>query len=169
MTTSLDQAFGSRVFVRGFLLNNQMTDFAFVPTGPDGPLANAVQPGKRPRSSMSPTIVTDRDNRLVLTLGARGGSYIIPFVIQSLVGVLDWNLDVQQAIALPRHATFGGNLDLDRSIARIAPALRELGWTVVETELPASSMQGIAVVRRGDAVQLVGGADPRREGEALGD
>src|SRR4029453_51270 len=111
----------------------------------------------------SPPIVTDREGRLVLTLGSPGGARIIPFVIQSLVGVLDWNLDVQQAIAAPRHVTLGGPLELEKgsALTKIAPALRELGWTVAENDL-VSGLQGIAVVRRGEAVQLVGGADPRR-------
>jgi gamma-glutamyltranspeptidase/glutathione hydrolase len=119
---------------------------------------------------MAPTLVVDRDRRLVLTLGSPGGARIIPFVIQTLVGVLDWNLDVQQAISAPRHVTLGGPLELEKASALLkqAPALRELGWTVAENEL-VSGLQGIAVVRRGDTVQLVGGADPRREGEALGD
>ncbi len=170
MTTTIEQGFGSRVFVRGFLLNNQMTDFAFAPTGPDGPVANAVAPGKRPRSSMAPTIVLDREGRLELTLGSPGGARIIPYVTQTLIGAIDWNLDVQQAVSAPRHVTLGGPLEFEKgsALVKLAPALRELGWTVAENEL-ISGLQAIAVVRRGDTVQLVGGADPRREGEALGD
>ena len=170
MTTTIENGFGSRVLVRGFLLNNQMTDFAFAPKDGDMPVANAVAPGKRPRSSMAPTIVSDRDGRLALTIGSPGGARIIPYVIQTLVGVLDWNLDMQQAIAAPRHVTLGGPLELEKgsALARLAPQLKELGWTVAENEL-VSGLQGIAVVRRGDTTQLVGGADPRREGEALGD
>ncbi len=170
MTTTIENAFGARVFVRGFLLNNQLTDFALNPRDGDLVVANAVAGGKRPRSSMAPTIVTDAEGRLLLSLGSPGGARIIPYVVQTLVAFLDWDLDIQQAISLPRHVTLGGPLEIEKGSALqlIAPGLKERGHTVVENEL-VSGLQGIAVIRRGDAVQLMGGADPRREGEALGD
>jgi len=170
MTTTIENAFGARVFVRGFLLNNQLTDFALNPRDGDQLVANAVAGGKRPRSSMSPTIVTDAGGRLLLSLGSPGGARIIPYVVQTLVAFLDWDLDIQQAISLPRHVTLGGPLEIEKGSAleHIAAALKERGHTVVENEL-VSGLQGIAVIRRGDAVQIMGAADPRREGEALGD
>ncbi|MGQ0665174.1 MAG: gamma-glutamyltransferase [Pseudomonadota bacterium] len=170
MTTSIENAFGSRVFVRGFLLNNQLTDFAFRPTDGERPAANRVEPGKRPRSSMSPTIVTDRERRLVLTLGSPGGARIIPYVVQTLVAMLDWGLDIQAAIGQPRHVNLNGTTELERDtgLAALAPGLRALGHGV-ETRDLASGLQGIAVIRLADGARLVGGADPRREGVALGD
>jgi gamma-glutamyltranspeptidase/glutathione hydrolase len=171
MTTSIENAFGSRVFVRGFLLNNQLTDFAFDPTDGQRVVANAVAGGKRPRSSMSPTIVTDAAGELLLTLGSPGGARIIPFVLQTLVAHLDWGLDIQQAISLARHATTGGAIEIERETslaATVAEALRARGHMVAEVEL-VSGLQGISVRRDGDAARLSGGADPRREGDAVGD
>lgn len=170
MTTTIENAFGARVFVRGFLLNNQLTDFAFNPRDGERTVANAVAGGKRPRSSMAPTIVTDSEGRLALTLGSPGGARIIPYVVQTLVGVLDWGLDIQAAISQPRHVTLGGPIEIERGsiLTTLAPALRERGHTVAENEL-VSGLQGIAVVRDGATMRLVGGADPRREGEAFGD
>jgi len=170
MTSSIENAFGSKVFVRGFLLNNQLTDFSFKPTDGDQLVANRVEPNKRPRSSMAPTIVLDREGRLVLTVGSSGGGRIIPHVVQTLVGVLEWNLDIQAAINLPHHVSMNGPVELEygQPIAGLAHALRTLGHTV-EIRSQTSGLQGIMVVRRNNTTQLVGGADPRREGQALGD
>jgi gamma-glutamyltranspeptidase/glutathione hydrolase len=170
LTSSIENAFGSRVFVRGFLLNNQLTDFAFTPREGDRSAANRVEPGKRPRSSMAPTIVTDRQGQLVLTVGSPGGSRIIPYVVKTLVATLDWGLDIQAAMNLPHHANLNGPIELERGtpIAAIAPELRALGHAVEAREL-TSGLHGIAVIRRGESVQLLGGADPRREGEAMGE
>jgi gamma-glutamyltranspeptidase/glutathione hydrolase len=170
MTTSIENTFGSRIMVRGFLLNNQMTDFAFRPKDGETPVANRVQRGKRPRSSMSPTIVTDRAGRLVLVLGSSGASRIIPYVVQTLVGVIDWRLDIQRAISLPHFTTSGGSLSLERgtSIVALQPALESRGHTVEVMHLTSGS-QGIAVQRRKTGVRYIGGVDPRREGHAIGD
>jgi gamma-glutamyltranspeptidase/glutathione hydrolase len=170
MTTTIENAFGARVFVRGFLLNNQLTDFAFDPMDGDRVVANAVAGGKRPRSSMAPTIVTDADGGLLLALGSPGGARIIPYVLQTLVAHLDWGLDIQQAISMPRHVTLGGAVEIERGSTLLAQAeaLRALGHTVAENDL-VSGLQGIAVRRDGDALRLMGGADPRREGDAAGD
>ena len=105
MTTTIESAFGSFHMVDGFLLNNQLTDFSAQPTAPDGsPLANRVEPGKRPRSSMAPTLVFDRGNghrgEVLLAAGSPGGSVIIQFVVKTLVGMLDWELDPQQAVSM---------------------------------------------------------------------
>jgi gamma-glutamyltranspeptidase/glutathione hydrolase len=170
MTSSIEQAFGSRVFVRGFLLNNHMTDFALKPRDGDVPNINRIEPGKRPRSSMSPTIVVDREGRLVLTLGSPGGPRIIPYVAQALVATLDWGLDLQRAFALPHAVNMNGatELEKDTPLAALAPELKALGHDVT-LAVHTSGLHGIQVVRRQGRQQLVGGADPRREGEALGD
>ena len=170
MTTTIENAFGARVMVRGFLLNNQLTDFAFDPMDGDRQVANAVAGGKRPRSSMSPTIVLDAEDRPVLVLGSPGGARIIPYVIQTLVAHLDWGLDIQEAISLPRHATLGGAVEIERgsSLSAAAEALRARGHAVAENEL-VSGLQGIAIGRGPGGLVLAGGADPRREGEAHGD
>ncbi|MBI3505340.1 MAG: gamma-glutamyltransferase [Proteobacteria bacterium] len=170
MTSSIEQAFGSRVMVRGFLLNNHMTDFALKPRDGDVPNINRIEPGKRPRSSMSPTIVVDRDGKLVMTLGSPGGARIIPYVAQAIVAALDWNLDLQRAFALPHAVNLNGVTELERDtpIAVLAPELRALGHEVV-LNAQTSGLHGIQIIRRQGRTQLVGGADPRREGEALGD
>jgi gamma-glutamyltranspeptidase/glutathione hydrolase len=170
LTSSIENAFGSRVFVRGFLLNNQLTDFAFDPREGDRRTANRVEPGKRPRSSMAPTIVTDREGQLVLTVGSPGGARIIPYVVQTLVATLDWGLNIQAAISLPHHVNMNGPIELEsgKPIAALAAPMRAMGH-LVETRHLTSGLHGIAVVRRGDSVQLMGGADPRREGEAIGE
>lgn len=169
-TSSIENAFGSRVLVRGFLLNNQLTDFAFMPREGERVAANAVAAGKRPRSSMAPTIVTDRQGQLVLTLGSPGGPRIIPYVLQTLVAHLDWGLDIQAAISLPRFANMNGPVELERGmpVTALAGELRQLGH-MVEIRPLTSGLHAIAVVRTGGVTALVGGADPRREGEALGD
>ena len=170
LTSSIENAFGSRVFVRGFLLNNQLTDFAFTPGEGAHLLANRVEAGKRPRSSMAPTIVTDRDGQLVMTVGSPGGPRIIPYVTQTLIATLDWNLDIQAAMNLPHHANMNGPTELERGTraTALAPELRRLGH-MVEFKDMTSGLHGVMVVRRGNTAQLVGGADPRREGEAIGE
>ena len=172
MTTTIEDVFGSRMMVRGFLLNNQLTDFSFVPTSDGLPVANRVQPGKRPRSSMAPALVFDRTSgQLVGTVGSPGGSQIIGYVTKTLVGVLDWNLDVQQAISLPNFGSRNGPTELERG--RFTPstveALKARGHDVREIDM-ASGLQGIFRVRLpSGAIGWAGGADPRREGVALGD
>ena len=171
LTSTIENVFGARLFVRGFLLNNQMTDFALKPTDEAGNLAiNRVEPGKRPRSSMSPTIVLDRERRLVMTLGSPGGPRIIPYVVQALVGTIDWRLDMQRAFDLPHHANLNGKTQVEEgtNLAGLVDDLQKLGHEV-EIVPMTSGLHGISVVRRGDKTQLIGGADPRREGVAVGD
>ncbi len=166
MTTTIEAAFGSKIFVRGFLLNNELTDFSRLPNDERGrPVANRVEGGKRPRSSMSPTIVF-RDGQPVLAVGAPGGTAIINFVAKTLVGVMDWKLDIQQAIALPNFGSRNGCTELESGagLKPLAPLLRLRGHEVCAFDLP-SGLHGIAVGPDG----LQGGADPRREGLALGD
>ena len=175
MTTTIEAAFGSRRFVStdptrpgGFLLNNQLSDFSFVPRDADGrPVANRVQPGKRPRSSMSPTLVFDgRTGELLMTAGSPGGALIIHYTAKALLGVWAWGLSPQAALDLPNAGTTGGPLLLEtgRFPESTAAALRARGHTVQTTDMTSGAQ---ALVRR-DGVWL-GGADPRREGVVAGD
>jgi gamma-glutamyltranspeptidase/glutathione hydrolase len=152
--------------VRGFLLNNQLTDFSFRPEVEGRKVANRVQPGKRPRSSMSPTIVTGPDGRFRLAVGSPGGSRIIGYTAQRVLAVLDWGLNVQQAIALPNAVNRNGatELEADTPAAALAGPLRARGHAV---EIPTMTSGLHAIERRPDG-SLAGGADPRREGRALG-
>jgi gamma-glutamyltranspeptidase/glutathione hydrolase len=175
MTTTIEAAFGAGLMADGgtglpggYLLNNEMTDFSALPADAQGhPVANRVQPGKRPRSSMSPTLVFDAaDGRLLMTLGSPGGPAIIHFTAKTLVGSLQWGLDVQRAIDMPNFGSFGGPvlLEAGRFSAATIAALRALGHVVVETGL-TSGLQ--AIQRQGPG--WFGGADPRREGAVVGD
>jgi gamma-glutamyltranspeptidase / glutathione hydrolase len=175
MTTTIEDVFGARLMSDGgtglsggFLLNNELTDFSLAPTDAQGrPIANRVQPGKRPRSSMSPTLVFDRrDGRLAMSLGSPGGAAIIHFSAKTLLGTLEWGLDAQRAIDLPNFGSFNGPTVLERG--RFPPAtieaLRARGHTVNEIEM-TSGLQAIQRTPRG----WHGGADPRREGVVMGD
>jgi gamma-glutamyltranspeptidase / glutathione hydrolase len=175
MTTTIETVWGARILADGgtakaggFLLNNQLTDFSLAPTDAQGQLiANRVQPGKRPRSSMSPTLVFDRaDGRLLMSLGSPGGAAIIHFTAKTLIASLDWGLDVQRAIDLPNFGSFNGPTALEAG--RFAPAtleaLRQRGHVVVEMDL-TSGLQAIQRTPNG----WFGGADPRREGVVMGD
>jgi gamma-glutamyltranspeptidase/glutathione hydrolase len=172
MTTSIEDQFGARLMVRGFLLNNQLTDFSFAPGADGRPIANRVQPGKRPRSSMAPTLVFDRaSGELLASIGSPGGSQIINYVARALVGLLDWNLDVQAAIAMPNFGSRNGPTEVEagRIDAAVVEGLRSRGHDVREIAM-TSGIQGIVRVRLPDGRWgWAGGADPRREGIALGD
>ena len=172
MTTSIEDAFGARLMVRGFLLNNQLTDFSFAPGEGGKPIANRVQPGKRPRSSMAPTLVFDRaSGELLATVGSPGGSQIIGYVAKTLVGVLDWDLDIQQAISLANFGSRNGPTEVEQGrVGRsVVEGLRARGHEVREIPM-TSGLQGIVRVRLADGRPAwAGGADPRREGVALGD
>ena len=165
MTTSVENAFGSRLLVAGFLLNNQLTDFSFVPTDGGTAVANRVEPGKRPRSSMSPTIVL-KDGRPVYALGSPGGSRIIPFVANTLIGLIDWDLDIQAAVSMPHLTNRFGTYDLEEgtAAASMSADLEALGFKTAVRELN-SGLHGIAI----GAAGRTRGAAPRREGVALGD
>lgn len=172
MTTTVEAAFGSHVMVEGFLLNNQMTDFSFIPEENGQPVANRVEPGKRPRSAMAPTLVFDRKSgELLATVGSPGGSQIIEYVSKSLVAMLDWNLDPQAAISLPNFGSRNGATELETGLfsPALKQALKDKGHALSEIDM-TSGIQ--AIIRTRDAqgkVSLSGGADPRREGEAAGD
>lgn len=167
MTTSVEAAFGSHVMTNGFLLNNQLTDFSFIPEENGKPVANRIAPGKRPRSSMAPTLVFDRNSgELVATIGSPGGSQIIEYVNKSLVGLLDWKLNPQDAISL---GNFGSrNVDTELEAGRFSPALvqqlQDRGHKVALIDMTSGTQ---IIMRSKDG--WVGGADPRREGTALGD
>jgi len=166
MTTSIEFAFGSQRMVRGFLLNNQLTDFSFVAEHDGRPVANRIEPGKRPRSSMAPTMVFDRDGALVLVLGSAGGSAIINHVVKTLVAALDRNLEIQQAIDQPNFGSRNGPTELERGTAAAdwAAPLRALGHEVRMIDMN-SGVHAIQRTRDG----WRGGADPRREGAVKGD
>ncbi|MBC8238912.1 MAG: gamma-glutamyltransferase [Alphaproteobacteria bacterium] len=166
MTSSIETQFGSRLMVRGFLLNNQLTDFAFEAERNGAPLANSPEAGKRPRSSMAPTLVFDDAGRVVLAIGSPGGSSIIGYVTQSLIATLDWNLNIQQAIDLPHFLNKNGKTSIEEGTAleQLKPALEQMGHEV-DVRKMVSGLQGIALGDNG----LEGGADPRREGVAAGD
>jgi gamma-glutamyltranspeptidase/glutathione hydrolase len=166
MTTTIEHAFGSRILVRGFLLNNQLTDFGFLPTVAGRPNANRVEGGKRPRSSMSPTLVFERDGRLKMALGSPGGLAIINYVAKTLVATLDWGMDIQAAISSPNFGSTNGPTFLERrtAIEELGDALAERGHVLNFTPL-TSGLHGIERVSGG----WRGGADPRREGVAAGD
>ena len=172
MTTTIESAFGSHVMVQGFLLNNEMTDFSFIPEENGQKVANRVEPGKRPRSSMAPTLIFDRQSgEFLATLGSPGGSQIIEYVAKSTIGLLDWNLDPQAAINLPNFGSRNGPTELEQGqfSAELIQALKDKGHSVSEIDMTSGTQ---AIVRVKDAqgnASLAGGADPRREGEALGD
>jgi gamma-glutamyltranspeptidase/glutathione hydrolase len=159
MTTTIEAVFGSRIMVRGFLLNNQLTDFDFMPGAP-----NSVAPGKRPRSSMAPTIVFEGE-RVHMAVGSPGGSMIINYVAKALVGTLDWGLDMQAAIDLPNYGSRNGPtlIELGSRYEALAPALEQRGHQVERIVLQ-SGLHGIERVRGGWRA----GADPRRDGAVRG-
>ncbi len=166
MTASIESAFGARVMARGFLLNNELTDFSFRPQVDGQPVANRVEPGKRPRSSMSPTLVLDRRGRFVMAIGSPGGSRIIGYTAKAIIAALDWNLTMQEAVALPNFVNRNGATDLEAGTAAEAAkaALEALGHEVNVRDL-TSGLHGIRLTPAG----LQGGADPRREGVVLGE
>ena len=175
MTTTIESSFGNGVMVPGggFLLNNELTDFSFAPTTADGtPIANRVQPGKRPRSSMSPTIVLDGDGQVELVTGSPGGSSIIGYTAQSIVNVVDFGLDAQQAVNIPHHQNRNGSTSLeapipgvtiDYDVEALKAALEARGHPVSVGVL-TSGLSVIQVTGAG----LVGGADYRRDGAVGG-
>jgi gamma-glutamyltranspeptidase / glutathione hydrolase len=166
LTTTIESSFGSRVMVRGFLLNNELTDFNFLPVEEGAQVANSVAPGKRPRSSMAPFLVFDAaTGALEMTVGSPGGSHIIGFVAKTLVATLDWRMDMQAAIDLPNFGSRNGPTEIEKGteLERLRPTLRAMGHEVVAIDL-TSGVQGIRRTPSG----WEGGADPRREGVARG-
>ena len=169
MTTTIEAGFGSRVMAAGFLLNNQLTDFSFQPIDREGrPVANAVGPGKRPRSSMAPTLVFDPSGRLMAVLGSPGGSRIILYVVKTVIALIDWELDAQAASAGLNFGSRGDGFEIESNpalpTAAIIDAMRSRGHAVRPDEM-TSGVHVVRIRRQG----LEGGADPRREGIARGD
>jgi gamma-glutamyltranspeptidase/glutathione hydrolase len=165
MTSSIENGFGARLMSGGFLLNNQLTDFSFAPEKDGSAVANRVEPGKRPRSSMSPTIIL-KDGKPLHALGSPGGSSIIPYVVTTIVALIDWKMDMQQAIAQPHLTNRFGPYDLEAGTSAVdmAKDLEALGYKIAEKE-QNSGLHGVSFTPAG----LAGGADPRREGVAVGD
>jgi gamma-glutamyltranspeptidase/glutathione hydrolase len=163
MTTSVESPFGSGRMAGGFFLNNQLTDFSFTPRGPDGALLpNAAEPGKRPRSSMSPVIVLDAEGGFHLATGSPGGNSIIAYTAKTLVAMLDWGLDPQAAAALPNVVARGDVVRIEDGFdPAILEELRARGFTI---EGGRGENSGIHIVRVGEDGALEGGADPRRDG-----
>ncbi|WP_430240712.1 gamma-glutamyltransferase [Neorhizobium sp. DAR64861/K0K2] len=161
MTTTIENGFGSRLMVNGFLLNNELTDFSFKTHDGSLPVANRVEPGKRPRSSMAPTIVM-KDGKPLMAIGSPGGSQIIGYVAQALVAFIDWGMPVEQIVAQPHLINRFGTYDIEAGTR--AEPLKSLGYEVKAGEM-TSGLQAIEITDRG----LAGSADPRREGIATGE
>ncbi|KIC17051.1 gamma-glutamyltransferase [Leisingera sp. ANG-DT] len=163
MTTTIENAFGSRLMAAGFLLNNELTDFSFRTHADGVPIANRLEPGKRPRSSMAPTIVL-KDGKPVLAIGSPGGSRIIGYVAKSIIAWADWGMDIQAALALPHLVNRFGTYDVEAgtSAEELSEALTDMGYEVNARDLTS----GLHAIEIGDG--LKGAADPRREGIALG-
>lgn len=166
MTTTVENAFGSRQMVDGFLLNNQLTDFSFLPDKNGHAVANRVEPGKRPRSSMSPTIVL-KGGKAAFAIGSPGGSDIIPYVAETLIALIDWKMNIEEAVSFPHFVNRYGPYDLekDSSASAMRQGLEALGYTV-DFKDENSGLNGVAIQADGT---IEGGADPRRNGVALGD
>jgi gamma-glutamyltranspeptidase / glutathione hydrolase len=167
MTTTIEYAFGSGLMTKsGFLLNNELTDFSFLPVADGKLVANRVEPGKRSQSAMAPTIVYDATGRVYMVAGSVGGSAMINYVAKTLIGVLDWGLDPQAAIALPNVGSRNGptELEADTPAVALAPKLRALGHDV---RVMDHTSGGQVIVRT--KAGWIGGADPRREGIVKGD
>jgi gamma-glutamyltranspeptidase/glutathione hydrolase len=165
MTTSIESAFGSRMMVRGFLLNNQLTDFSFTPEQDGRPVANRVEAGKRPRSSMAPTIVLNPDRTLFLVTGSPGGSRIINYAARSVMAVLDWGMDPQSAVARPHVISRNGTVDIEEGTeAESLKATLEARGHETRVRALTSGLHTILV----SGGKLYGGADPRREGSVAG-
>jgi gamma-glutamyltranspeptidase/glutathione hydrolase len=165
LTATVEGPFGSQRMASGFMLNNQLTDFSLAPTKNGKPVANAPGPRKKPRSSMAPAIVFDREGNVHAVIGSPGGSAIIGYVAKTLIGLIDWNLSMQEAISLPNTTARSADIRIERQ--RMAPgtydALAARGWKLTPTgATEASGLHGIRVTPQG----LEGGADPRREGVA---
>jgi gamma-glutamyltranspeptidase/glutathione hydrolase len=166
MTTTVESIFGTGRMVDGFFLNNQLTDFSFSPTAPDGlPAANAVAGGKRPRSSMTPTMVLDRQGNFVAAIGSPGGTSIIAYVAKTLVGVLDWELPLGEAVALPNLIARGAGAGMESTFdPAVAEGLKARGLRLSPGQGEESGLHGAQKVEGG----YLGAADPRREGVVLG-
>lgn len=164
LTASVESVFGSTRMAGGMLLNNQLTDFSRTPVDENGVIiANAVESLKRPRSSMSPTIVLDSDGKFLMSTGSPGGNSIIAYTLKTLVGVLDWGLTPQEAVDLPNMVARGDivRIESERASAELIQNLNNYGFNVQES---AGENSGLSVILRNPEGNLIGGVDPRREG-----
>ncbi|WP_320201967.1 gamma-glutamyltransferase [Agrobacterium sp. rho-13.3] len=165
MTTTIESGFGSRLMTNGFLLNNELTDFSFNTHDGSLPVANRVEPGKRPRSSMAPTIVM-KDGKPLLAIGSPGGSQIIGYVAQALIAYIDWGMPVEKIVSQPHLINRFGTYDIEAGTdaEKLADPLKAIGFEVKPGEMN-SGLHAIEITGTG----LVGSADPRREGVAVGE
>jgi gamma-glutamyltranspeptidase/glutathione hydrolase len=164
-TSSIEYFFGSALMVDGFLLNNQVTDFSFLPEIDGKPVANAIEPNKQPRSSMTPTFIFDQNDKLLMVVGSPGGPRIIQYALRTILDCLDWKFDVQKAISMPNYVVLNDVVELEKNtaITKLKPSLQAMGHQVLIKEL-TSGIHAIIVNDNG----LKGGADPRRDGVAVG-
>jgi gamma-glutamyltranspeptidase/glutathione hydrolase len=167
MTTSVESVFGANVMVKGFMLNNTLTDFSFQPVRDGKPVANAPAPGKLPLSAMSPTIVFDKKGNFLVSVGSPGGPAIIDYVAQILIGILDAHMSPAAALAMPHELNMNGPTLLEKSpnSDALAAQLTAMGHTVQVPQVEGSGLHGIEKTKNG----YIGAADPRRDGIALGD
>lgn len=161
MTSSIEYYFGSSLMVDGFMLNNQLTDFSLAPEVNGKKAVNRVQPKTQPRSAMAPVFIFDEKENLIMAVGSPGGPRISQYVAKTIIAHLDWGLDIQQAISLPNHVFNGEVIELEE--ATQLAALEKMGHLVAVSEY-VSGIQGITLQKN----QLLGGADPRRNGVAIG-
>lgn len=166
VTSSVEYAFGSGLMVKGFLLNNQLTDFSFVEKENGKLIANRIEPGKRPRSSMTPLVVMDEGKNLSLLIGSAGGARIIPYVAKAVLAVIDGGLNVQEAVNLPHFLNRNGEIELEAGtvLESLKASLEKMKHKITVWPLE-SGLHGIQLTKDG----LIGGADPRREGVAMGE
>jgi len=165
-TSSIEYFFGSALMVDGFLLNNQMTDFSFLPEINGKPVANRIEPNKQPRSSMTPTFVFDQNDNLLMVVGSPGGPRIIQYTLRTILDVLDWKLDLQKAISMPNYVVLNDVVELEKNtaITKLQKPLKKMGHQVLIKEL-TSGIHAITIENDG----MKGGADPRRDGIAIGE
>ncbi|MCB1530883.1 MAG: gamma-glutamyltransferase [Rhodospirillales bacterium] len=163
MTGSIENAFGSRVMTEGFLLNNQLTDFSFEPERDGQPVANRVEGGKRPRSSMAPVIIFDPLGRPFLVIGSAGGSAIIGYVLERIVALIDWDMDVQEALEAPNIIHLGTKIEMEPAAEPLSAGLKQRGHPVEIKELNS----GLTAIHIKNGL-YTGAADPRREGGGMG-
>jgi gamma-glutamyltranspeptidase/glutathione hydrolase len=164
MTSTIESSFGSNLMTKsGFLLNNELTDFSFISHSGGKLVANRIEPGKRPRSSMSPTIIF-KENKPIYIIGSPGGSNIIGFVLNAIIGLLDWDMNVQEAASIPHAINKFGDFDIEANTRRInmKQSLEEMGYKVNLKEF----FSGLNIIEVKD--KIYGGSDPRREGVAIG-
>ncbi len=168
LTSSIEYFFGSGISVRGFMLNNQMTDFSFKPIINGKLVANRVEPNKMPRSSMSPTLVFDDHNNLIMSIGSPGGPRIIQFLTKSIILALDYNYNIQQAVSAPNFVVLNDKVELEKgtNLTKLKPALEKFGHEVENIAI-VSGINGVAINQEDKTLQ--GAADPRRQGKAIGD